>query len=209
MSKEPLFYFQQLEGELAGPYDLVQMAGLLRNGIIRAEVLTCLEGEEQWLPFNQRAEFAIVQEMPAGAVSLRTQKLSDAALEKQTPLFSPEMIAKLIGLAVLLGVAGPVVYFIAKSDPYVGLALVFLGSAASLIGTCLIFTRLVEEDFLTIVLVLVVPFWDIYYFLSNLEEYLPYFCAKYLGAALSTVALAGIAASTSSEAASVKSYLGL
>ena len=43
MKKDTLFYIERDEQNVAGPYDLVQMAGLLRKKIITPETMSRLE----------------------------------------------------------------------------------------------------------------------------------------------------------------------
>jgi hypothetical protein len=67
MKSESLFYIQRTEENVSGPYDLVQMAGLLRKKIITADTHTRLVGEENWQPFSWQPQFSIAREMPADA----------------------------------------------------------------------------------------------------------------------------------------------
>jgi hypothetical protein len=66
-----------------------------------------------------------------------------------------------------------------------------------------------DEDYVTILMVFLLPFYDIYYFLANFWDYLPYFCAKYIGGVLAAAALAGIACGDSSAASELRSCLHL
>ncbi len=101
MQPEPLFYIEREEGEKAGPYDLVQMAGLLRKKIITPETMTCLKGAEDWKAFSWQPQFSVVREMPPGAVSNRVTDLEEKAMEANAPpipLPSAETVMKLGGL---------------------------------------------------------------------------------------------------------------
>jgi len=80
MKPEPLFYIEQAEQNVAGPYDLVQMAGLLRKKIITAETAVRREGEEDWKPFPGIPNLAS-PEMPPDAVSTRVNALNEEAEE--------------------------------------------------------------------------------------------------------------------------------
>src|ERR1700678_4037129 len=79
MNTEPLFFITRDEGVVAGPYDLVQMAGLLRKKIITSETMTRLDGTDEWKAFSWQPQFIIVKEMPAGAVSERVDQLDQEA----------------------------------------------------------------------------------------------------------------------------------
>src|SRR5476651_918871 len=104
MKPEPLFYIERAEQNVAGPYDLVQMAGLLRKKIITAETSVRREGEEDWKPFSWHPQFIVAREMSPEAVSTRVDVLTEQAEEASQPpipLPSAETLIKLGGL--LLG----------------------------------------------------------------------------------------------------------
>jgi hypothetical protein len=44
-------------GEAQGPFDLVELAGLLRSGDITEQTLTQAEGDQSWIAFKDRREF--------------------------------------------------------------------------------------------------------------------------------------------------------
>src|SRR5258708_38058095 len=117
---EPLFYIPVPENdqEVAGPYDLVQMAGFLRKKIVSAETLTSREGEEDWKPFGERPQYIIAMETPAGAESMHLEALKEKeeASRPAIPLPStPVMIGiGVAGVVLLLGGVG--VYFLAAAD---------------------------------------------------------------------------------------------
>ena len=211
MKPEPLFYIPVADNdqEVAGPYDLVQMAGLLRRKIITAKTLTLLDGEEDWESFGSRPQFLVAKEMPLDAVSTRSDDSSEAAKgpKPAIPLPSAELLLQVVGMIVGLLLIGVMVYYVSKADVTTGICLAVVGTGISLVGQCMIYVRLMDEDSLTILMVLLVPFFDIYYFLSNFWDYLPYFCAKYIGGMLVAAALAGIASGNSTTASELQSYL--
>jgi hypothetical protein len=69
-------------GQAQGPFDLVELAGLLRSGDINGQTLTQAEGDQSWLPFQERREFDSAKNMPASAIY---QHIKDEAEEKQSP----------------------------------------------------------------------------------------------------------------------------
>src|SRR5471032_1966910 len=81
MKQEALFYIERAEENVAGPYDLVQMAGLLRKKIITAETSVRREGEEDWKPFAWHPQFIVAREMSPDAVSTRVDDLNEQAAE--------------------------------------------------------------------------------------------------------------------------------
>jgi len=197
MKPEPLFYIERDEQTVAGPYDLVQMAGLLRKKIITAETLTRLEGEEDWKPFSWHPQFSVAREMPPDAVSARVENLDEEAAAEASgpiPLPSAETLMKLGGLAVGALLAGAGAYLIARLDVTTGYCLMAAGGGASLVAVVMIIMRLLDEDFWTLLFVFFVPFGDIFYFICNIWEYFTWFCVKYVGAAVAIGAAMGLAA---------------
>jgi GYF domain 2 len=196
MKPEPLFYIKR-DGEIvAGPYDLVQMAGLLRRRIITPETLTRQEGDDDWKPFNWQTQFCVARDMAPDAVSTRTEALDEearGAASGPIPLPSRESILKLCGLAVGVVLGGAVAFVMARLDVTTGTCLELAGAGAMVVAQCLILARLLDEDWMTLGLVLFVPMGDIYYFLSNIWEYFAWFCVKYVGAAVLAGAAVGLA----------------
>jgi len=196
MKQEPLFYVERPEQNVAGPYDLVQMAGLLRKKIITMETLTRLESEEDWKPFCEQSQYIVVLEIPADAVSMRLTALDEEARAPKTPIPLPstETIMKLGAAVIASLVAGGISFLIAKSDPTAGFCLEVIGGGVAGGAQCMIMARELDEDYMTLLMIFFIPLFDIYYFISNIWEYFPYFCAKYMGAAIAVAAAAGIAA---------------
>jgi len=197
MKPEPLFYIEREAQTVAGPYDLVQMAGLLRKKIITAETPVRREGEEEWKPFSWHPEFSIAREMSTDAVSARVDELNEEAEEgsrSPIPLPSAETLMKLGGLGVGALLAGAGAYLIARLDITTGYCLMAAGGAAVVVAQCMIIARLLDEDFWTLALVFFVPGGDIFYFISNVWEYFTWFCVKYIGAAVLAGAALGLAA---------------
>ena len=196
MKQEPLFYIAREEQAVAGPYDLVQMAGLLRKKIITAETSTRLEGEEDWKPFAWHPQFIVATEMPPDAVSARAEAIEEEASARASgpiPLPSAETLMKRGGLFLGALLAGAGAYLIARLDVTTGYCLVAAGVGAALVGTCMIIARLLDEDFWTLLFVFFVPFGDSFYFLSNIWKYFTWFCVKYVGTAVAIGAAMGLA----------------
>ena len=197
MKQEPLFYIEREEQTVAGPYDLVQMAGLLRKKIITAETSVRREGEEDWKPFSWHPQFIVVREMPPDAVSTRVDDLDEEEAARASgpiPLPSAETLMKLGGMVLGSLLAGAGAYLIATLDVTTGYCLEAAGGAAALVAQCMIIARLLDEDFWTLILVFFVPLGDIFYFISNIWEYFTWFCVKYVGAAVAIGAAMGMAA---------------
>jgi len=197
MKPEPLFYIVWKEQSVAGPYDLVQMAGLLRKKIITADTSTRLEGQDDWKPFSWQPQFSIALEMPPGADSLRVEQLDAAAEEaKQGPIPMPsaESMMKLAGLAVGTILAGVASFAIAWLDSTTGYCLAIGGGAAALVATCMITAQLLDEDYWTLAFIFFVPFGTSFYFISNFWKYFPWFCVRFVGAAVCFGGVLGLAA---------------
>jgi hypothetical protein len=197
MKPEPLFYIEREGRVVAGPYDLVQMAGLLRKKIITPETPTRLEGEDGWKLFSWQPQFMIAKEMSPDAVSARVDELDEEradASRPPIPLPSTETLMKLGGLVFGAFLAGAGAYFIARVDITTGYCLEAAGGAAVIVAVCMIIARLLDEDFWTLLFVFFVPLGDIFYFISNIWEYYTWFCVKYVGAAVCAGAAMGMAA---------------
>ena len=197
MKPEPLFYIEREEQNVAGPYDLVQMAGLLRKKIITAETFVRLEGEDDWKPFSWHPQFIVAREMSPDAVSTRATKLDDEAEEARQgpiPMPSRETLMRLGGLMIGALLAGAGAYLIARADETTGYCLEYGGIGAALVAHCLIIARILDEDAWTLALVFFVPGGDIFYFITKFWQYFKLFCMEYVGAAVWVGAALGLAA---------------
>jgi len=208
MKKEPLFYIARDGQDAAGPYDLIQMAGLLRKKIITSETMSRLEGEDGWKPFGWRPQFSVAREMSPDAVSERVIE-QERASQPLIPLPSLASVLRAAVAMVLLLVAGLISYFVARADLAAGICLAVAGIAAALVGTCLVYVRLLDEDNRTLLLVFFVPFYELYYFLVNFWVYLPYFYLRYAGGICAVAALVGIANGHSADADQLRAVLRL
>ena len=83
--------------QVEGPFQLVELAGLLRAGHITGETLTLLEGEEQWLPFQDRQEFHFDKEIPQDAID---RHLKESHAEQESS-FTPR---KLLSFAWVMAI---------------------------------------------------------------------------------------------------------
>jgi hypothetical protein len=160
MNPEPLFYIARAEDEVAGPYDVVQLAHLMRRQIITGETMTCLEGTDEWKPFSWQPQFTIARELPPDAASPRSIEMDEAAAEARSgpiPLPSAETVLKLVGLF-----CGTVVAFVAALaigwlDTTTGVCLMIAGLGAITFAQCMIVARLLQEDWWTLGLTIFVP----------------------------------------------------
>jgi hypothetical protein len=86
--------------EPEGPFDLEELAALLRTGDITGETLTKREGadERDWVAFKQRPEFATAANEPAEVIE---QHLEDEAAQEVPPWWTLQR------LYYLGAVAGP------------------------------------------------------------------------------------------------------
>jgi hypothetical protein len=196
MKPDPLFYIERAENNVAGPYDLVQMAGLLRKKVITPDTSTRLEGEDDWKPFGWRPQFIVAREMSPAAVSIRAEALDEAAAVALSPLPLPsrETVMKLVGMVLAAIVTGAGAYVLARLDVTIGTCLLYAAAGAVLVAQCMIFMRLMDEGFWTLILFFFVPFGDIFYFICNIWEYFTWFSVKYVGLAVLAGASIGLAA---------------
>ncbi len=196
MKEEVLFYISapQSDHGRAGPYDIVQMAGLLRRKIITAETMTLLKGESEWRPFFQQQQFILVGEIPQDAVSMRTDAVEEQIQEKTATLFpvpSTEFLVQVAVMVVGLLVLAAVGYFLGRMDEMTGKVIMIVAGGVAAVAQVMILATLLDEDYVTFLLVAFIPFFDIYYFVSNIDKYWPYFLAKYAGAILAFAAAMG------------------
>jgi len=195
MNPETLFYIQRDEA-IAGPYDLVQVAGLLRRKIITPETMTRREGRDDWQPLSWQPQYSVIREMSPHAVSTRVDALDEeagAAAAGPIMLPSRETMMKIISLLLGCVLAAGIAFVMAYLDRTMGYCLLVAGGAVILVAHCLIIARVLEEDGWTLLGMFFVPGYDIYYFVSNVWQYYPLFCLKYLGAAVSLGAVIGLA----------------
>jgi hypothetical protein len=182
---KPLHYIQR-EGAEAGPYDLVQMAALLRKKIIDGQTLTRREGEDAWMPFSWQPLFSVAREMPAEATSMRLEELDEETLDRQSPIPLPSqenvirIIAGIVGLLVL----GAGAYALAWLDHTVGIIVAAAGAGVAAIASVLILSRMLDEDIWTWAGLIFVPLYDWFYFISRLPLYWRLLCLKYAGMAV-------------------------
>lgn len=86
------FYCCPASGEVEGPFELVELAGLLRANHITGETPVVPEGEEQWLAFEDRPEYNLAKEIPPSAIALHVKETAEA----QTSSFSPRKLLTLV-----------------------------------------------------------------------------------------------------------------
>jgi hypothetical protein len=195
MKPEPLFYIER-DQNVAGPYDLVQMAGLLRRKIIDDQTPTRLKGEDGWMPFSWQPQFSVVREIPADAVSARVDELDAAAEEARQgpiPLPSAETVMKLVGLVLCTLAAGVVSFFLAWLNQTLGYCLLIAGIGSAAIAFCLAIARMMDEDGWTQMKIVFLPYYDIFYLLSNFWAYFPMMCIRSIGVAVAVGAAIGLA----------------
>jgi hypothetical protein len=209
MSKaEPLFYYALDGDKVAGPFDLVQMAGFLRAGVITADTMTLREGELDWQLFGHRSQFSVAREIPVDATSMHLESLHESESTPIVPLPSRQTVLKLLKTAGLVGLLLVAVFFLSYEEPILGLVFLVGGCGASMIGYCLILARMLDEDGLTLLAAMIIPLYDVYYFMTNLDAYFSFFLLKYVGAMVVGVAGLAIASSSSPAAVPLKHLLG-
>src|ERR1700733_4754373 len=81
--KSPKWFCRNIStGRAEGPFDLVELAGLLRSGDITGQTLVRAEGDENWVAFQDRREFESAKNMPVDVIY---QHLKDEAEEQESP----------------------------------------------------------------------------------------------------------------------------
>ncbi|MCE0498482.1 MAG: DUF4339 domain-containing protein [Methylacidiphilales bacterium] len=192
MNPGELFYIKR-DVKVEGPYDLVKMGDLLLEKSITADTLVRVEGSTDWQPFSKYPQYTVVRETSVDS-AVRLDKLN-AEAEANAPLIPLPSKQTTINFAVrffLLLFLGAAAYLAAWYDHTVGTVILLSGIATAMIAHCLILGQVLDEDFSTIGKVSLVPFYDIYYFISNLDKYFSSFFVKYLGMVVAIAAAAGM-----------------
>jgi len=79
------FFCYPATNEVEGPFELVELAGLLHEKLITGETPVMREGEETWLHFQDRPEFHLAMEMPAEAIARHAKEKSHAKVSSFHP----------------------------------------------------------------------------------------------------------------------------
>jgi hypothetical protein len=191
---KPRLYIQR-EGTEAGPYDLAQMAGLLRKHIIDGETLTRLEGDDAWKPFSWQTQFSVAREMSPDAASMRLDELDEEALDRRSPIPLPsgEFLFQLAAVAVGCVALGSGAFVVAWLNAALGTALLYAGGGVALAAQVLIIFKMIDEDYLKLLLVIFIPLYDIYFFICNIDRYYKLLAVKYAGVCIALGATLGLA----------------
>ena len=78
-------FFCFTNDKVEGPFELVELAGLLRAKHIEADTPLCAEGTEEWSNFRDRPEYVFVQEIPAQVIDQHIQETTSAAESPWSP----------------------------------------------------------------------------------------------------------------------------
>jgi hypothetical protein len=191
---KPLLYIRR-DGAEAGPYDLVQMAGLLRRKIITGETPTRLEGEDAWMPLSWQPQFSVIREMPADAVSMRVEELDEEAMNRRSPIPLPSQETLMLLGAYVAGCLGlgTGAYFLAWLDAAVGTVLQYVGLGVAIAAQVMIISKMIDEDYLKLILMVFIPLYDIYFFICNVERYYKLLAVKYASMCICVGAAWGLA----------------
>jgi GYF domain 2 len=80
-----------------GPFDLEELAALLRTGDISGETMTQREGDDAWIAFRERPEFETAVNEPPEAIE---QHLQDEAAQEGEPWWTPQRLYYLGSIAL-------------------------------------------------------------------------------------------------------------
>ena len=70
---------------MEGPFNLVELAGLLRAKHLDAGTPLCVEGSEEWINFRDRPEYAFAQEIPSQVIDQHIQETASASESSWSP----------------------------------------------------------------------------------------------------------------------------
>lgn len=94
------YYCYPASAIVEGPFQLVELAGLLRANHITGETPTLIEGQENWLTFQNRPEFQLANEIPPTAVA---KHLEEQAQSQGSPFAPRRLLVFLWILAPFFG----------------------------------------------------------------------------------------------------------
>ena len=193
MAKQ-LLYVQRDGGVEAGPYDLVQMAGLLRKNIISRETQTRLEGDTAWMPLSWQPQFAVIRELSPDATSMHLDELNEEAMNRRSPIPLPsgEFLFQLVAFAVCCVMLAGGAFVFAWMDVMVGTALLYLGLGIAITASVMILLRMMDEDYLKLVLIFFIPLYDVYYVICNFEKYAMLLAIRYAAIGVALGATCGL-----------------
>jgi hypothetical protein len=92
------FYCYPATNEVEGPFELVELAGLLQDKLINGETQTLREGEDAWLPFQDRTEYNLAREMTEDAVARYAKEKVEA--QAQVSSFNPGKLLPLLWMLI-------------------------------------------------------------------------------------------------------------
>jgi hypothetical protein len=98
------YYCFPASEKVEGPFELVELAGLLRANHITGETPTLIEGQENWILFQNRPEFQLANEIPPSAIAKHLEEQS----QRQGSPFAPRRL--LVFLWIMAPVLGYVLY---------------------------------------------------------------------------------------------------
>ena len=191
----PTRLFIQREGNEAGPYDLVQMAALLRKKIIDGQTPTRLDGEDAWMPFSWQPHFSVVREMRPDATSMRLDQLDEQTLDRRSPIPLPsrEVLIQLTSFAAGCLLLGACAFLLAWSNAAVGTVALYAGIGLAVAAQLLIIFKMIDEDYIKLFLTMIIPLYDIYFFLCNIDRYYKLLAIKYAGICIALGSAWGLA----------------
>jgi hypothetical protein len=78
-------FFCFIQDKVEGPFNLVELAGLLRAKHLDADTPLCVEGTEEWIIFRDRPEYAFAQEIPSQVIDQHIQETASASESSWSP----------------------------------------------------------------------------------------------------------------------------
>ena len=193
MAKQQLYI--QREGTEAGPYDLVQMAGLLRKNIISRETQTRLDGDDAWMPLSWQPQFAVIRELSPTAESMHLDDANEEAMNRRSsiPLPSGELLFQFVAFAVGGAALASAALVFAWMNAAVGMALLYVGGGIALAAQVMIIFKMIDEDYWKLFLTVIIPLYDIYFFICNIDRYYKLLAVKYAAIGIALGATLGLA----------------
>ena len=105
------------DGEITGPFDLVELAERLRAGQITPDTLLRREGKTAWQPFAALPEFPILQAMPVETIAFHLEQKAKARQPRQAWVWYKSPPFLLLVFGVVLAVAIVALYTVPPPAP--------------------------------------------------------------------------------------------
>jgi len=166
MSAKRYFFWDENKQAVQGPGKLPVLAVLYKQKSITDETPVCLENTEDWFPLKQLPEFGMLPELaPEGARIVMPGEETDQDIENREA--RKEFALKAVVALGIALVGAFAVMLLAALDPGMFAILLIACLGLSVLGKAMIVVNAMDDGWLWVAGVILVPFVDIAYGLMN------------------------------------------